>query len=74
MKEAPSIPEAVISPIIHDIIARCAYDMWERDGNGHGSHERHWKEAERWFFETKDLKQVLHFRPGSAEHTASHPD
>lgn len=30
----------------HKIRAR-AYELWEREGRGHGSHERHWSEAAR---------------------------
>ncbi|MFP5076967.1 DUF2934 domain-containing protein [Rhizobium sp. YIM 134829] len=24
-----------------------AYELWEKDGGSHGSHERHWQDAER---------------------------
>ena len=30
----------------HKIRAR-AYELWEREGRGHGSHDRHWSEATR---------------------------
>jgi len=47
MKTKAVIPESITNPAVHDTIAHRAYELWEREGSGHGSHERHWLEAER---------------------------
>ncbi|MDX2185844.1 MAG: DUF2934 domain-containing protein [Opitutaceae bacterium] len=31
----------------HEEIARRAYELWEQEGRPHGTHERHWLNAER---------------------------
>jgi hypothetical protein len=37
---------------IQDQIARRAYELWEQDGYRHGSHAKHWEDAERQLFGT----------------------
>lgn len=39
-------PGPNLSPAVHAAIAHLAYERWEQEGCGHGSHERHWREAE----------------------------
>jgi hypothetical protein len=40
------LQEAIMSVKEERIRAR-AYELWEREGRSHGSHERHWLEATR---------------------------
>jgi hypothetical protein len=42
----PPPAESVNNPSLHETIARRAHELWEQEGCGHGSHERHWREAE----------------------------
>lgn len=31
----------------HDAVSRRAYELWEKEGGGHGKHEEHWHQASR---------------------------
>jgi hypothetical protein len=39
-------PDLIVNPVVQAAIARRAYELWQQEGCGHGSHERHWREAE----------------------------
>jgi hypothetical protein len=47
MSTHSSHPDEIRKSTLHEEIARRAYELWEQEGRGHGSHERHWLEAER---------------------------
>jgi len=72
MKKSSQPPEPLTNPALHDAIARHAYELWEREGRGHGSHERHWLEAERQLKEP--ATETLHFPPSEAGHPVGHGD
>lgn len=74
MSSEPLPPEAALNPAIHDAIARRAYDLWEREGSGHGSHERHWLEAERQLHGDLETETAPSFPPREAGHPVSRPD
>ncbi len=74
MKPQSFPPEAVVNPAIHDAIAQRAYELWEREGSGHGSHERHWLEAERQLNGAIAPETLPHFPPSEAGHPVSRPD
>lgn len=52
------------NPSIHDQIARRAHELWEQEGRRHGSHERHWLEAEH---------QLLGI-PAGGQDSLAHPE
>ena len=74
MQDSSPPPESVINPVVHDVIARHAYELWEREGSGHGSHERHWMEAEKQFYEARASEPIPTFPPSQAGHPVSRPD
>jgi hypothetical protein len=90
MKHETPSPDAPSNPAVHDAIAHRAYELWEQDGKGHGSHERHWRDAEHQLVGTppaaelhpqpespapdETAKDVPHFPPTEAGHPVKRPD
>ena len=52
----------------HKIRAR-AYELWEREGRGHGSHDRHWLEATRQV----EAEEAASVRPAAVKSAAGKP-
>jgi hypothetical protein len=65
--------ETRADPVVHDAIARRAYELWEREGRIHGHHERHWLEAKRLLHDTMAKDNPLHFPPHEAGHPPHRP-